>query len=785
MLERLSLKIRFAIIVVALMTGFSLFGLWTLYAMKTLNVNGPVYQRIVQGKDLIADILPPPEYIIESYLVALQLSNTSNPAERSTLLTRFQALETEYQTRHEFWQQQALEPQLAKPLLDQSFTAAQLFYNEAKQHFIPSLQNNATEAMHASLNVMRDAYEAHRAAIDEVVKLSTERNKADEQNAAQQIQNNALGLSSVFVLSLVLALVLTWLISKSIIKQLGGEPGYASEVVFKIASGKLDNQILVAHDDKTSLLANMADMQLQLRERIEQEAREKANALRIQLALDKANSNVMMTDENYNIIYINEALTNMFQQAEADLRTELPQFNAHNLLNTNIDVFHKDPLYQRGLLDKMRTMLETSFILGGRHLDLIANPVVDENGIRVGTVVEWQDRTHEIQIEDEIKSIVDAVKSGQLNNRLSIEEKTGFLQTLSININELTTVIENVFHDIAETMQTMAAGDLSKQITNDYSGVYDSCKQDINITLQKLHEVFEQIQVSAAFISHSSDEIANGNNNLSQRAEQQASSLQLTASSMEELTSTVKNNADSAKQANQVALATRNLAEKGGAVVKAAINAMQEINESSNRIADIIGVIDEIAFQTNLLALNASVEAARAGENGRGFSVVATEVRNLAQRSANAARESKKLIQNSIQKVRNGTEFVNDTGKSLHEIVDGVKEVTSIIAHIASASEQQYAGIEQVNQAVAQMDSITQQNASLAEQAAAASVSMNEQTIHMSHLLNFFKLQSPEQSENLIQNPAQERIAKIHPKPKMERNTAANAAIDDSEWDEF
>lgn len=767
------------------MTGFSLFGLWTLYAMKTLNVNGPVYQRIVQGKDLIADILPPPEYIIESYLVALQLSNTSNPKAQYALLNRFQALEAEYQTRHEFWQQQQLEPELAKPLLDQSFTAAQLFYNEAKQHFIPSLQSNATADMHASLNVMQAAYETHRAAIDEVVKLSSERNKVDEHNAAQQIQFNALGLSSVFVLSLLLALILTWLISKSIIKQLGGEPGYASEVVFKIASGKLDNQILVAQDDKTSLLANMADMQLQLRERIEQEAREKANALRIQLALDKANSNVMMTDENYNIIYINDALASMFQLAETDLRSELPIFNARNLLGTNIDVFHKNPSYQRGLLDNMQTMLKTSFIIGGRHLDLIANPVVDEKGMRVGTVVEWQDRTHEIQIEDEIKTIVDAVKSGQLNNRLNTEDKNGFLQTLSININDLTTVIENVFYDIAETMQTMAAGDLSTHISHEYSGVYDSCKNDINTTLQKLREVFEQIQISAAFISHSSDEIANGNNNLSQRAEQQASSLQLTASSMEELTSTVKNNADSARQANQVALVTRNLAENGGAVVEAAINAMQEINESSNRIADIIGVIDEIAFQTNLLALNASVEAARAGENGRGFSVVATEVRNLAQRSANAARESKTLIQNSIQKVRTGTGFVNDTGKSLHEIVDGVKEVSSIIAHIASASEQQYAGIEQVNQAVAQMDSITQQNASLAEQAAAASVSMNEQTIHMTHLLGFFKLQSSEQSENVVQNPTYERIAKAPPPPKMKANTEANSAINDSAWDEF
>ncbi len=783
MLERLNLKMRFAIIVIALMMGFSLFGIWTFYAMKTLNVNGPVYQRIVQGKDLIADILPPPEYIIESYLVALQLSVSNESAEKNALINRFQTLETEYQARHSFWQQQALEPELSKPLLEDSYNAAQVFYQEAMQHFIPSVQSNATDAIRTSLMKMREAYEAHRAAVDGVVKLSTERNKADELMAANKIHDNALGLTMVFVLSLVLALVLTWLISKSIIKQLGGEPGYASDIASKIANGQLNNQIVLEKNDQTSLLANMANMQLQLRERIEQEAREKANALRIQLALDKANSKVMMADENYNIIYVNDALTDMFHKAESDLRTEMPNFAADKLLGSSIDLFHKKPSHQRDILDKMRSTIKANFVVGGRHMDFVANPVIDEKGMRVGTVVEWQDRTLEIHIEDEIKAIVDAVKRGELDSRLNTEGKSGFLQTLSININELTSVIENVFYDIANIMQNMAAGDLSKQMNNDHTGVYASCKNDINSTLEKLREVFTQIQDSSNFISHSSDEIASGNNNLSQRAEQQASSLQETASSMEELTSTIKNNAESAKQANQVALDARNLAEKGGVVVESAIHAMQEINESSNKIAAIIGVIDEIAFQTNLLALNASVEAARAGDNGRGFSVVATEVRNLAQRSAKAARESKELINNSIQKVRNGSEFVNDTGKSLHDIVEGVKQVSGIIANIASATEQQYAGVEQVNHAVAQMDHITQQNAALAEEAAAASVSMNEQTMHMTNLLSFFKLNLSNANSTGLKNNI--KRTKVPTLAKVEKPNALSTGHDDSEWDEF
>ena len=233
--------------------------------------------------------------------------------------------------------------------------------------------------------------------------------------------------------------------------------------------------------------------------------------------------------------------------------------------------------------------------------------------------------------------------------------------------------------------------------------------------------------------------VRKGNISLSQRTEEQASSLEETASSMEEMTSTVKQTADNAGQANQLAIAARSQAEKGGAVVGKAVGAMSAINASSRKIADIIGVIDEIAFQTNLLALNAAVEAARAGEQGRGFAVVASEVRNLAGRSATAAKEIKALIQDSVGKVEEGSKLVDQSGQTLEEIVQAVKKVTDIVAEIAAASQEQSTGIEQVNKAVMQMDEVTQQNAALVEQAAAAAEAIVEQTQALSQQVAVYR----------------------------------------------
>lgn len=501
------------------------------------------------------------------------------------------------------------------------------------------------------------------------------------------------------------------------------------------------NPIFDDANQRAGTVVEWNDITEELRRQQQEQAIANENA-RIRQALDACSTNVMIGDANNDVLYMNEAVQAMMHEVESDLKTELPNFDADKIIGNSIDLYHKNPAHQRSMLQKLDQTYRTQITVGGRTFALTANPINSEDGERIGTVVEWNDRTQEVKLEQEVSQMIDAARKGDYSVRMDMEGKHGFFEKLSFGLNQLSETTDIAIKDVVRVLSGLATGDLTQKIEGHYEGLFAQLKDDTNQTVDKLTEVIGEVLRSSNSVHSGADELAQGNANLSQRTEEQASSLEETAASMEEMTANVKQSEEGAKQAAELASQAQFKAEQGGSVVNRAVNAMEAINASSKQIADIIGVIDEIAFQTNLLALNAAVEAARAGEQGKGFAVVAGEVRNLAQRSAGAAKEIKDLIRDSVDKVTDGAQLVNESGGTLQEILEAVNNVDEVVRNISEGAVEQTAGINQVNVAVSQMDSMTQQNAALVEQAAAASEAMAEQAKKMQAILGFFKTAS-------------------------------------------
>ena len=547
------------------------------------------------------------------------------------------------------------------------------------------------------------------------------------------------------------------------------------------------NPVINAEGARLGSVVEWADITEQLAAR-EREQRIADENMRIKIALDNVSANVMIADNNRDIIYTNKSVLEMLGKAEADLRKVLPSFNLARLQGSSIDQFHRNPAHQANLLATFTSTYRAQISVGERIFSLIANPVLDEQGQRLGSVVEWQDRTDEVAVEREISGLVEAAVMGDFTRRADLHGKTGFFQTLAQSINKLLETSEVGLNEVVRVLNALARGDLTEKISNDYHGTFGQLKNDSNQTVDNLKGLISNIKEAVDSINTAAREIAAGNADLSQRTEEQASSLEETASSMEELSATVKQNADNARQANQLAATASVVAGKGGEVVSEVVNTMAAINESSRKIVDIISVIDGIAFQTNILALNAAVEAARAGEQGRGFAVVAGEVRNLAQRSASAAKEIKQLISDSVDKVTGGTRQVEEAGKTMEEIVSSVQRVTTIMAEIAAASVEQSSGIEQVNVAVTQMDETTQQNSALVEQAAAAAEALEEQARAMLAAVGVFKLENGAPARPVLAASTGRRPALAAPRTAStgarNKTPQPDGAADD-EWVEF
>ncbi len=506
---------------------------------------------------------------------------------------------------------------------------------------------------------------------------------------------------------------------------------------------------------------------------------------RILESLNCTTTNVMIADNERKIIYLNDSVKQMLRECESDFRRTLPHFDSTKVLNNSMDIFHQNMAHQSMLLENLKQTHEAQIRVGNRHFRLIANPIFAEDGERIGTVTEWLDRTREVIAEEEIENMVQSALSGDFTYRVNESDKKGFLLELAKGLNSLVSITEKGLNDISEVLLAFANGDLTKRIDNEYNGTFHDLKVYCNQSSENLAAMIQGIREAAETINMASAEIAQGNVDLSSRTEEQASSLEQTASSMDEITGTVRLNAQNAEKANLLSSDASSVAYHGGDLIQQMVNAMADINDSAQKIANIITVIDSLAFQTNILALNAAVEAARAGEQGRGFAVVASEVRTLAQRSAEAAKDIKGLISASVERVDEGNKLVHESGETMKEIVLAIQKVNDLMSDIASASNEQAISIDEISNAISQMDEMTQQNAALVEEAAASSESLRSQSDLLTQSVFSFKLNEIADTASQPLDFEQQRRAR-HTTNKSSQDKMLNPSItQDDEWESF
>ena len=515
-------------------------------------------------------------------------------------------------------------------------------------------------------------------------------------------------------------------------------------VVSDAVSSARRQQLIVAAALVVTFLMTFAfvvSTQRRLRAQLAADHESAEEGLRLRNALDNCSTGIIVADAAGLVAHANRAVRTQLAPVDAALRSRGFTNGSEHLEGGRLD-----NLIGKAGLSESLTQRHGEVDLDGHTFRMAIDLVLDAQGERVGYVVEWIDRTLEIALEREVASVVGAAAQGDFSRRIGSNTAgggpgaDGFKQQLADSINGLLETTQAGLDDIARVLEAFSEGNLTERIQRDCEGTFAQLKDYSNRTAGTLEVMIGKIKQASDTIAAATAEIARGNQHLSQRTEQQSAGVEETVNSLADITGVVRKNAQSAMQASSHAEGMRNVARQGGDIVQRLVTTMDGISASSGKINDIIGVMEGIAFQTNILALNAAVEAARAGDHGRGFSVVASEVRTLAQRSAVAAKEISALIGSSVEQVKQGSELVNTAGRTMSAIVEAVERVTTVIGDMSEASRAQSVSIEHVNRAVAEIDKSTQQNAALVEEASASAVSLENQATLLVDSVAVFRL---------------------------------------------
>jgi methyl-accepting chemotaxis protein len=480
-------------------------------------------------------------------------------------------------------------------------------------------------------------------------------------------------------------------------------------------------------------------------ERLEWEAQKKQleDAIRIRTAVDNASTNIMIADRDLRIVYMNRSVERLLRNATNDLQKDLPGFDVDKLMGANIDRFHKNPAHQRSLIQATRASHEANISVGGRSFRLLLNPARADDGTVYGYALEWADRTDQLRAESEVKQTLEAAAQGRLSERLRVDSLQGFMRTLGENINALLDTVVNPIRETIRVAESLSQGDLTVRLTGNARGELGQLRNSVNKFIDKQNEILLSVKSAANQVASAADQLRGTSHRLADGAQTQGAALQESSSGLEETSSMVRANAESARVANGLTVSTVDTVDLGRQKMSDMVNAMERITQSSEHIARIIKVIDEIAFQTNLLALNAAVEAARAGRHGRGFAVVAQEVRSLAERSAKAAKETSELIQGALDSVRKGSIATTETSSVLAGIASNITKVRDIVAEISAASDEQARGVSEISASMSQINGAAQIVREQSTEVASASEELKQQVTGLAESLGGFQLTAP------------------------------------------